>query len=91
MSISNDLNRLKALSVGEDTHLVNSLKIRNSILRELVDSLKNSNISHEYIISFLLTLDEALERGLINDDFLNNLKNDPNFISNLLNNGGNSS
>ena len=60
--------------------LTTAPKFKNNVLRAIAEQFRISKLSERAIVEYLLALDE----GYIDEDFLNKLKNDPNFINSFL-------
>jgi len=65
--------------------IINAPKIKNSVLRQLIEDLKKEkDINKDEIVEVLLLLDESVEAGLITEEELAKVNQDPNYLNELI-------
>ena len=81
---------LENISTGDITagstnisYIVQTSKLRNSVLRKIVAGFRDSKLAEDYIVNLILAFDEAAEKGLIDEQFLVNMRDDPEFLSKI--------
>jgi hypothetical protein len=70
----------------EEIHLpflVEGKKINPRLFRYYVNKLRGEGLSDTRILNILLSLDEAIDQGIFNQELISDLKNDPSILVNL--------
>lgn len=66
--------------------IVTGKKIKNSIMRKFVDKYKKLNeLSSEQLIDVVLAFDEVVEKELLTEDILEQIRRDPSVLDKYLN------